>query len=191
MRNEEGGVLRFVGIGPDIRLEEAPEALPEGAPAAEPPIQQFCRPDVEVSREIKSAEEEELDVRFSRSYFFVPFLDEEFFQWKRRGSGGRPVYDRALKRLRDYFAEAEAAGRPVTDVVVMAHGWHRNLFSSIAAYDRLSAIYLDLWCRACLDPLRGSPDSEEFHPAVIGVHFHSDTGANEWVDYSGRRYLYD
>lgn len=153
---------RPIEIGPDVYLPTE-----EGSVAVR-------------SYEVRGEKEESVadsgpDARFSRSYFFAPVLDDEFFQGRPQSS--RKLYNDALDRISSYLKT-----QPITDLIVIAHGWHRNLFSSMAAYDRLTSIYLEMAARERLQELR--PGSK---PAIIGVHYHSDPGNDDWVDYSGRR----
>ncbi|HVT10946.1 MAG TPA: hypothetical protein VHE55_01660 [Fimbriimonadaceae bacterium] len=130
-----------------------------------------------------------LDPRLTRSYLFLPVPEEAL-------DGDHPVdfgSDEAATRIQGVLQAASSQGLPFTDVVVMSHGWHRNLFGAISAYDRLTSLFLDLRIRQRLDdPTPGSASSrpKRAHPfrlLLVGIHFHSDPGLDQFVDYSGRR----
>ena len=70
---------------------------------------------------------------------------------------------------------------PVTDVFVFSHGWHRNFFAAVAAYDQLVSRFTLLLRRERLVP------PTPFHPLFLALHWHSDPGQDGWVDKSGRR----
>jgi len=108
------------------------------------------------------------DVRSRRPYFLLPIL----------GSGSRSLRTGVILRIRQWLA---ASGGPVTDVFVMSHGWHRNFFSAMAAYDRLVFRLANLVGRGAIEP------PKPFRPLFIAVHWHSDPGENLWLDKEGRR----
>lgn len=107
------------------------------------------------------------DVREMRPYFLVPLLEVG------TDAGRREVID-AIRA----FADDE----PFTDVFVLSHGWHRNLFAGVAAYDRLLSRMSSLFRRGVLDA-----GSAPFSPLFLAFHWHSDTGEDEWFDPAGRR----
>lgn len=78
------------------------------------------------------------------------------------------------------IARMERQG-PITHVYVLSHGWHRNFFGAIAAYDRISSRFSILLHRRRLAP------SSDYHPLFLTLHWHSDPGQNGWVDKNGRR----
>lgn len=73
---------------------------------------------------------------------------------------------------------------PVTDVFVISHGWHRNFYAGISAYDRLSSRLALLVGDGRIALLPGRP----FNPLFITLHWHSDPGDDDWMDKSGRRH---
>ncbi len=175
--NGTKGNPQLTKIGPDAHLsKQVPgvEGTAEPSVAPEYSFVQSASP-----REVGRGDVH-IDARYSRSYYFVPFLDEELGDDKT----ARPTYDENVRRIQKHVKDAREEEKPVTDLIIMAHGWHRNLFSSISAYDRLTRIFLDLRARGKLEDL---PDSDGFRPLLVGVHYHSDPGKNAWIDYSGRR----
>ncbi|MBM3492808.1 MAG: hypothetical protein FJX72_00585, partial [Armatimonadetes bacterium] len=110
----------------------------------------------------------EADLRSRRPYFLLPLL----------GQKHRQLTDGAVLRVRSWV---RAQGRPITDVFVLSHGWHRNFYSAVAAYDRLVACLRRLIGRGAIVPPAG------FNPLFVTVHWHSDPGENLWVDKEGRR----
>ncbi len=69
----------------------------------------------------------------------------------------------------------------VSDIYVLSHGWHRNFFDGIAAYDQLVSRFAILMQR------RRLANEPPYHPLFLGVHWHSDPGEDAWVDGKGRR----
>jgi len=69
----------------------------------------------------------------------------------------------------------------VTDLYILSHGWHRNFFGAVAAYDQLVSRLAVLMHRARLtyDP--------PYNPIFLALHWHSDPGQNGWFDGNGRR----
>lgn len=107
------------------------------------------------------------DLRTLRPYFLVPM---DF------GSELAGVKGRIVKAL-------DAGAEPVTDVYVLSHGWHRNFFSAVEAYDRLIHALSVLRRRGRLQPAR------PYRPLFLTLHWHSDPGQDGWVDKEGRRHL--
>jgi hypothetical protein len=70
---------------------------------------------------------------------------------------------------------------PITDVYILSHGWHRNFFSAVAAYDKLMSGLSVLMHRGRIRPPR------RFHPLYLTLHWHSDPGEDGWEDRAGRR----
>ncbi len=103
----------------------------------------------------------------ARPYFLVP-VDED----------RQSQTDEARARIVEYAAKLP---RPVTDIYVISHGWHRNFFDAIAAYDRLSSRLALLMHRRRIKP------PKEYCPLFLNVHWHSDPGEDNWVDPAGRR----
>lgn len=98
------------------------------------------------------------------------------------GGQGRLLVNRRLLRLAlpDHIPELQRRG-PVTDIFVFSHGWHRNFFAAVAAYDQLVSRFTLLLRRERLVP------PVPFHPLFLAFHWHSDPGQDGWVDKSGRR----
>lgn len=80
----------------------------------------------------------------------------------------------------DHIAPFRERGR-ITDVFVLSHGWHRNFFQAVAAYDQIIGRFSVLMHR------RAIKSPEPYHPLFLAVHWHSDPGENGWVDAAGRR----
>lgn len=120
------------------------------------------------------------DIRAHRPYFLVPLLESP---------DGEELLDSVIARIERWLEvstapQPEGAGKgPVTDLYVLSHGWHRNLFKAIAAYDRLSSRLAQLLHRGRLTP----PPDATYHPIFLNLHWHSDIGANGFVDPCGRR----
>src|SRR5689334_17764167 len=108
------------------------------------------------------------NLRSSRPYFLVNLLDARF-----------PYEDRVVA---DEIT-AYAANALPTDVFVVSHGWHRNLFDGVMAYDRLFSRLAGLDSRRRLQLTKPAP----FRPIFIGLHWNSDPGTDEWLDRTGRR----
>ena len=90
---------------------------------------------------------------------------------------------KAVKRIQNYTAL-----KPVSDIYIMSHGWHRNFYSAVSAYDRFSSRLNVLLCRGRL-PL---PQPEEkYNPLLITLHWSSEIGQDGWIDLSGRRHKED
>jgi hypothetical protein len=70
-------------------------------------------------------------------------------------------------------------------VYVLSHGWHRNFFGALAAYDRLFARFVALARRGRLAP----EDQATFLPLFFCLHWHSDPGSHDFEDREGRRHL--
>lgn len=130
-----------------------------------------------------------LDPRLTRSYVFMPVPEQALDAKGPMDSGN----DAAAQRVGKVISGAADRKEPFTDIVVMSHGWHRNVFGALSAYDRLTSVFLDMNIRGQLDPLsRGTRMVDgkvvpNFNPLLVGIHFHSDPGLDQFVDYSGRR----
>src|SRR5579871_6129520 len=61
-----------------------------------------------------------------------------------------------------------------TDLFVVSHGWHRNLFAGIAAYDRLLGRFAALKARNRLS------GADEARPIFVAVHWNSDPEEDGW-----------
>ena len=93
-----------------------------------------------------------------------------------------PELARALGRVKKWIiAQQQAGAGSITDVYVLSHGWRRNLYGSIAAYDRLISRLTLLNRRQRL------PTPNPYNPLFLSIHWHSDPGENQWRDTSGRR----
>lgn len=116
---------------------------------------------------------EQDDLRFIRPYFVVPFLDQDEVLVDA---------DEALTdATRRVSAKLDHLESPITDVYMISHGWHRNIYSAVAAYDRLMSRFATLVRRGRIEPPEG------WNPLFLTLHWHSDLGRNDWVDQSGRR----
>ena len=128
-----------------------------------------------------------LDLRFQRPYYLLTLSSQQS--------------DEATEKFRARVLEAievrRSEGKPFTDVFVLSHGWHRNLFGAVAAYDRLVGRLIMLRQSGRLPLLFGAdqaPSDDEkqwaethFHPLFICLHWHSDPGQDRWEDAAGRR----
>lgn len=113
----------------------------------------------------------EADFRRLRPYFLVPLLDAAF-----------PGEQGALQRE---IAGYLSANPGITDLFVLSHGWHRNIVSGVAAYDRLVSRFGTLLSRGRLQVDR------PFLPLFLALHWNSDPSEDLWVDRSGRRHKDD
>lgn len=108
-----------------------------------------------------------------RPYFTVPLGDASI-----PGAASE-----VAQMVGDYVANVIPKIKPVTDIYVVSHGWHRNLFTGIAAYDRLFSRLILLRRRGVIeDP---SPD---FNPLYLAIQWISDPGASGFLDPQGRRH---
>jgi len=112
------------------------------------------------------------DLRQQRPYYLVPLLNLDKGQQQRK-----KIKEEILGNLR---RQAEPNSK-ITDIYVFSHGWHRNLFSGVAAYDRIFSRFLMLLRRGRIEP------EAPFSPLFIAMHWHSDPGQDAWVDKNGRR----
>ncbi len=151
-------------------------------------------------------------MRFRRPYFLLTLLGSSG-RWRppallprRRGARfiSQAEQEQDLSAASEARLQAWAGEHPVTDIFVLCHGWHRNLFSAVSAYDRLLSRYALLRhsgrlplgdAEASASPCDSkpgtsapsSPGGEPFEPLFIGLHWHSDPGEDGWVDAAGRR----
>ena len=108
------------------------------------------------------------DLRAQRPYYLVPLLNLD--------------KDHSLRNeSKEKILANVAQQKEITDIYVFSHGWHRNLFSGVAAYDRIFSRFLMLVHRGRIEP------EPNFSPLFIAMHWHSDPGQDAWVDKSGRR----
>lgn len=123
-----------------------------------------------------------IDLRRLRPYFMVPLLESAFpFE--------HDVIREDIRQSIRLWTEPKvkdgkevAAEKPITDVYVMCHGWHRNLFSGIGAYDRLISRFSALFSRGRLQA------RQNYNPLFLTLHWNSDPREDEWVDKCGRRH---
>ncbi len=122
------------------------------------------------------------DIRERRPYFLLPLLELTSAQ---ETTDRIEVMAGWVKAAVLRQAAAEPAKTRVTDVYVFSHGWHRNFFAAVAAYDRLFSRFVGLFRRGKLEPVDGTA----FVPVFVALHWHSDPHQDHWVDDSGRRHL--
>ena len=77
-----------------------------------------------------------------------PFFPMEF---TKEGSLFKQEQSAALK---DYLAQQDAAGTPVSDLLVISHGWNNNMAEARALYDRLLTNVAPELAQAALPPAR-------------------------------------
>ena len=169
----------------------APTSPANVAPPAAPPVTQSGL----------SAEEwfmmgpDQQDIRRSRPYFLVPLFEDAPVRVGRTSgmkTGGNEYQDTRQEvqaRIRAFLLKqrekpAGVGQGPVTDVYVISHGWHRNFYAGISAYDRLSSRLALLVGDGRISLLPNMP----FNPLFITLHWHSDPGDDDWMDKSGRRH---
>ncbi len=167
--------------------------------ATVPPLQATAAPPVTQSG--LSAEEwftmgpDQQDIRRSRPYFLVPLFEDapvkpgKTPQMKTGGNEYQDTRQEVQARIRAFLLKqrekpAGVGQGPVTDVYVISHGWHRNFYAGIAAYDRLSSRLALLVGDGRISLLPNMP----FNPLFITLHWHSDPGDDDWMDKSGRRH---
>jgi len=127
----------------------------------------------ELQREFAQIGPNRDDLRECRPFFVVPLLDLVSL----------PYLANLRRRIRRYVGQITGVSGPVTDVFILSHGWHRNFFGAIDAYDRLMSRFSTLWRRDRLN----IPTAGKLVPLFITLHWHSDPGENSWVDQKGRR----
>jgi hypothetical protein len=116
-------------------------------------------------------------LRESRPYFLVPLDDPDSKSLDRDSQ-----LEEVRARIRDYVpAMLTELGGEITDVYVISHGWHRNFFDAVAAYDRLSSRLALLIHRGRIKP------GKSYRPLFLDIHWHSDPGEDNWTDPAGRR----
>ena len=87
----------------------------------------------------------------------------------------------AASRIPEIIAWVNQINAPLDEVFVLSHGWHRNFYSAVSAYDRIMSRFVQLAFRQRLDP---APERRELY---LTLHWHSDPGTNRFYDKSGRR----
>ena len=111
------------------------------------------------------------DYRRHRPYFVVPVLESRF-----------PYQPVLLKeQIKGLVEFQKNAGKPITDIFLLSHGWHRNYLVGVSAYDRLMSRFSVLAHRGRLKT------PKDFNPLFLAVHWNSDPGPDVWLDRSGRR----
>ncbi|MBX3118766.1 MAG: hypothetical protein KF784_06845 [Fimbriimonadaceae bacterium] len=147
-----------------------------------------------------------VDARFSRPYCLIPITDDlvsgayvdpkdetklrplpessspvKLFlrRRKKQPPNGLESFGQARKNVSEVVRNKTS---PITDVYIFSHGWHRNFYSALSAYDRILSRFSELFARG---RLKHVPDG--YNPLFLAVHYHSDTGEDDWVDYSGRK----
>ncbi|MCW3051502.1 MAG: hypothetical protein JWN14_672, partial [Chthonomonadales bacterium] len=130
-------------------------------------------PGKELQREFAQIGPNRDDLRECRPFFVAPLLDLV----------SMPYLANLRRRIRRYTGEVTRTAGPITDVFILSHGWHRNFFGAIDAYDRLMSRFSTLWRRDRLN----IPTAGKLVPLFITLHWHSDPGKNNWVDQKGRR----
>lgn len=114
------------------------------------------------------------DLRKARPFFLVPL-----------GDAGLPgISNLVLQNIKAHVAQS----KKVTDIFVLSHGWHRNLFTGVTAYDRLLSRFLFLFYRGRLQKTPSASPPLDFNPMLIALHWNSDPGDDRWTDKSGRRH---
>ncbi len=92
-----------------------------------------------------------------------------------------PVENEAQRNIAMQRIVRYAQRHQVADVYVISHGWHRNFYSAISAYDRLVSRFFILMRRGLL------PKGNTKRPLIIALHWHSDPGRNKFEDTDGKR----
>lgn len=140
-----------------------------------PLAQSEALPGVYVPGQAPPAAEARDDLRHLRPYYLVPLLELS-----------EPGEHETLRKeiLQDAAARRSEGSNvpPVTDLFVISHGWHRNWFSGVSAYDRLLSRFFLLTHRRRIEA-----NTPPFSPLFICFHWHSDPGQDLWVDGAGRR----
>src|SRR5262245_53625096 len=87
------------------------------------------------------------EIRWRRPYFVIPLLHvDPSALWTEQVSVMSETIGNYVQCARDQEQKDAAQAPetpialpdpPVTDIYVFSHGWHRNYFAAIAAYDRL------------------------------------------------------
>lgn len=111
------------------------------------------------------------DLRECRPYFLVPMRDLR---------DQKELSDLEQRIVKAAQAQ-QTAGQQVTDLYVLSHGWHRNFYTGVAAYDRLVSRLAALMHRRRMTP------PTPYYPLFVTLHWHSDPGSDGWVDPAGRR----
>lgn len=120
-----------------------------------------------------------VNLQTTRPYFLIPFPDEDDLPEKENEKVKETLLDlsEATERVKEYVQKSG----PITDIYLVSHGWHRNLYGATSAYDRIISRFSTLRRRQ-----RIVPDTP-YNPLFLTLHWHSDLGQNSWVDHQGRR----
>lgn len=129
----------------------------------------------------------EQNLRPCRRYFWVPLNpryappaqpdaqhDNQSNNLQANNAPFQNSYDAAIEQIIDWLKKPKQKETEFTDVFVVSHGWHRNLFGAAAAYDRLLSRFLLLLYTGRL-PLQRD-NRRRFNPLILGLHWHSDPG---------------
>lgn len=117
-------------------------------------------------------------LRRKRPYFLLPLTTIHRKSAPYMGLDAlREAQENAARRIQD--------AAPPTDIYVLSHGWHRNLYAAVMAYDRLASRIANLRLRGRLDT------PHDYRPLFICLHWHSEIGVNGWVDLQGRHHKAD
>ena len=117
------------------------------------------------------------DPRLCRPYFVIHLDPNDESSPFREGM---QISEEIINEISDTCAKINS-GISFSDIFIISHGWHRNFYSAISAYDRLLSRLKTLYSRKKLI----TPES--FNPLFITLHWHSDPGENTWRDPSGRK----
>lgn len=120
-----------------------------------------------------------VNLQTTRPYFLIPFPDEDDIPGQETTKAKETLLDlaKATDRVKKYVKDSG----PITDIYMVSHGWHRNLYGATSAYDRIISRFSTLRRRERIEP--GTP----YNPLFLTLHWHSDLGQNSWVDHQGRR----
>ena len=118
------------------------------------------------------------DLHTSRPFFVLPLPTVKSVDEKALDQAARdPNLAQAEARVN---AVLDTFEKPVSDVYVLSHGWHRNYFSAVSSYDRLISRMIRLRRRGRL------PTPDNYNPLFLCVHWSSEVGKDRWTDLSGR-----
>lgn len=172
--------LRPDGIVGPATLREAQQVAQQEAAVPPPPAQ--------VSKELKREKfvlgPDREDIQECRPYFLVPLLELA----QTDPSASHPEVSRRILKQVDRLVDGQKAeNRPLEiDLFVLSHGWHRNFFGAVSAYDRLVSRFSLLLHRGRLTI--GRQVEFQKRALLLALHWHSDPGESEWIDEAGRRH---
>ena len=138
------------------------------------------------------------DLREFRPYFLVPLLGDDLPKHptspgasdkervcdpqEKETATSQSHFEDAYTRINHWIKQTNSAVSPnVTDIFVFSHGWHRNFYGAVQAYDRMASLIVRLRHRGRLKL------PADYRPLFLMLHWNSDPGEDEWVDRSGRR----